>query len=250
MFQLQPFPTTEWNLIRFARYIANGVTSYDTVKGYLSAVKRFHELSSICFPDKLHLLKIELMSIKRELANAVKKAVLATPELLRQICHKVDLSSALEMTCYVDLLIVFCLFLRKSNLVPDTQGMFNDKEQLTRADVWKMGKLTLVDIRWSKTNQHRQKELLLPLVPAKHREICPVYWINQLFRIQPGLPLQSPLFSYRHHGRVIPITYDVLSKKYKEWVSAIGKDNTNYLTFAQEMRSKSRPDCRIDRRGC
>ena len=85
-----PFPTTEWDLIRYTRYIANGVTSFDTVKAYLSAVKRFHEIAKIPFPsqDQLHLLKIEMMSLKRELAGPVKKANPVTVQLLLEIYEK------------------------------------------------------------------------------------------------------------------------------------------------------------------
>ena len=85
--------------------------SYDTVKNYLSAVKRFHELSGIQFPINIHLLKLEMMSIRKELATAVKKATPMTPTLLREIYSKVDLTSAVEVTCYAALVIGFHLFL-------------------------------------------------------------------------------------------------------------------------------------------
>ena len=189
IYGLRPFPTTEWNLIRFARYLANGVTLYDTVKNYLSAVKRFHELGSVVFPSSLHLLKIEMMSIKWELVSVVRKAAPLTPKVLKDIYGKVDLSSPVEVVAYVALLLGFYLFLRRSNLVSETGERFEPKEQLTRKDIWKLGNLTVVDIKWNKTNQYRQRDLILPLIPAKSKIICPVFWVNVLYQ---RFPAKSP----------------------------------------------------------
>ena len=175
LYGIDLFPATEWNLIRYARYLANGVTSYDMVKNYLSAVKRFHELGGIKFLCELYLLRLHMMSIKRELATAVKKAVPMTPALLRDIYHKAKLDSPVEVTCYIALVIGFYLFLRRSNLVSETGEKFNPKEQLTRRDVWMMGKLTVMDIKWSKNNQYKQRDLILPLIPAKCKYVCPVF---------------------------------------------------------------------------
>ena len=134
----------------------------------------------------------------------------------------------MERACYSALVIGFCLFLRKSNLVPDTQEGFNPMEQLTRQDVWQQGKLTMIEIRWSKTNQYRERDLLLPLIPARNKLICPVFWIKQLFKTAPGLLLKSPLFCYRKCGKVVPVVYDQLSKLYKQWVQKTGVDPVDH----------------------
>ena len=228
IYRLCPFPVTEWNLIRYARYIANGVTAYDTVKSYLSAVKRFHELGGIEFPEQLHLLKVELMAIKKELVGPVKKAVPLTTELLLEIYKKVNLQDSMELVAYITLLIGFCLFLRRSNLVPETGTQFNPKEQLTRADVWQCGKLMLVDVRWTKNNQYRERELILPLLPARNHVICPVYWMKVLLSRFPTMDLQVPLFSYVKAGKHIPITGDYLSKKYKSWIELTGRNSDQF----------------------
>ena len=101
------------------------------VKAYLLAIKRFHEIAGIQFPVSLHLLKLEMMSIKRELAGPTKKAVPVTARLLTEIYRHVNLQSDQELVCYVALLVGFYLFLRQSNLAPDTCTTFNHKEQLT-----------------------------------------------------------------------------------------------------------------------
>ena len=228
IYQIPPFPATEWNLIRYARYIGNGVTSFDTVKAYLSAVKRFHELARIPFVQNVHLLKLEMMALRRELVAPVRKAVPMTVKLLMDIYRQIDLDKAIDIVCYVALLVGFCLFLRRSNLAPDTGVGFNPKEQLTRGDVWAMGKLTMVDVKWSKNNQYKERELILPLIPARNKIICPVFWITYMINKYPAKQKSAPLFCYPKSGKMIPLTTEVLAKKYKDWVQKTGRDNTDY----------------------
>ena len=228
IYGIDPFPTTEWDLIRYARYLANGVTSYDTVKNYLSAVKRFHELAAVEFPKQLNLLKLEMMSIRKELATVVKKAVPITPQLLLELYQKVDLKDPVETLAYIALVLGFCLFLRRSNLVAESGEKFNPKEQLTRKDIWKMGKLTVVDIKWSKTNQYRNRDLIIPLIPTRCKQICPVFWTQALYQRFPTEDPDAPLFSYARRGKMTPLTGDTLSKKYKQWVAATGRDTEGY----------------------
>ena len=220
-YQLPPYPATEWQLIRYARYLANGVTSYDTVKGYLSTIKRLHEIGGFQFPSETHLLKQELKAIRRELITAIKKAVPITPQILLQIYSVIKLKDIVDVVTYAGLVIGFCLFLRKSNLVPDTQDGFNPAEQLTRGDITFRGPLTLVDIKWSKTLQYRQRELRLPLLQARNKQICPIYWLTYIFNKLPARRDQ-PLLCYPKNGKMVPVTYDLMSSKLKTWVQQAG----------------------------
>ena len=198
-YQLQPLPMTEWNLIRYARYLANGVTSYNTVTGYLSAIKRIHEIASIPFPSTRHQLKLELMAIRHELAGPVKQATPITPNILAEIYQVVNQSDDFQTVCFAALILGFCLFLRKSNLVPELVKDFNPKEQLTRQDVWSYFQYTMVDIKWSKTLQYRERELSLPLKPARNNVVCAVHWINMLRTRFSGKP-NDPLIAIPKNG--------------------------------------------------
>ena len=225
-----PYPTTEWQLIRYARYLANGVTSYNTVKNYLTIIKRLHEISGYPFPRDVHMLKLQLKAIRFELAGPVKKAVPVTPQLLLTLFKFVNVHDDVELVAYVGLLIGFLLFLRKSNLVPDTREGFVVNEQLSWQDVWYYGKILMVSVKWSKTLQYKQKELDLPLLPAKNLILCPEYWIEYLRgRFNPSGG--DPLLSYPQGGKMIPLTYAKLSGLYKKWVGMSGKDATDNYTL-------------------
>ena len=159
-YELQPFPATEWNLVRYVRYLANGVTSYGTVTGYLSTIKRLHEIGGYPFPQELHQLKLELMTIKFELAGPMKQVTPVTLSLLVRIFEVVNQADNKQMVGYAALVIGFCLFLRKSNLVPESLSQFKAGEQLVKGDVWNYLGYMMVDIRWSKTLQYRESVVI------------------------------------------------------------------------------------------
>ena len=171
-YRLEPLPADQWQLVRFARYIGSGVTSFDTVTGYMSTIKRIHELGGFPFPQDLHLLKLEMMALRRELAHFIKKAPPVSPELLWKIHQQVDMTKSVNVTAYAALVVGFTLFLRKSNLVPDTVTSFNPEEQLTVEDISMKNSVVMVGIKWSKTLQNRDRELVLPLIPAKNGGVC------------------------------------------------------------------------------
>ena len=83
----------------------------------------------------------------------------------------------------------------------------------------------VVDIKWSKTNQYRNQDLIPPLIPAKNREICLVFWINLLHQRFPTNDKNAPLFGYRKrcHDVFTPLSADILANKYKNWIKATGR---------------------------
>ena len=58
-----------------------------------------------------------------------------------------------------------------------------------------------------------------PLIPAKDTRVCPNYWVRRLLTTVAGKD-HDPLFSYVRNGQIVPITYEVLVTKLKQWVHA------------------------------
>lgn len=209
-------------MVRYAHYIANTVVSYETVVNYLSGVRRLHELAGYEAPGAQEPnMKLMMCALKLELAHPIKQAEPVTPELLR--------ADHTRMVCFTALLVGFYLFLCKSNLVPDGEKKFDPQKQLTRADVQIGGTMALVVIRWSKTIQYREKELLLPLMLVEDVRICPVFWLRlMMHKIRAGD--QEPLFSIPMGcvGVVKPLTYDCLGTQLKHWVGMMQMPNDRY----------------------
>ena len=109
--------------------------------------------------------------------HEVKQAEPVMPELLVKLSKVVDYKDQVELVAWTALLLGFYMFLRKSNLVPDTMEDFNPEQQFRRADLnlTTIGKPMMIEVRWSKTIQFKQKILCMPVIPAKNRAICPVF---------------------------------------------------------------------------
>ena len=228
MHKLALFPADSYQMVRFARYIGNTVVTVGTVQNYAGGVRKLHDLGGFKVPDSGEpSFKLIIQALRFELAKPTKQAKAMTPQLLRQIYNHVDLNKPLEVVCYTAILIGFYLFLRKSNLVPDSSVTFNPEQKLARGDVFIAGWLVVLDIRWSKTIQYKEKELLLPLIPAKCQAICPIYLIWYMLMSIPWQP-QDPLFSVPKKGRNIALNYEQLRKLLAKWVAMTGEDPEGY----------------------
>lgn len=222
---LKMFPASSWQLVRYARYIANTVTSHETVLNYLSGVRKLHELAGFSIPgaDDPNLKHI-MRAIKAELAHPIKQAEPMSPAILKQIYNWVNLSEVKDIVCFTALLVGFYLFLRSSNLVPESKKEFNPKKQLIRTDLQLGQSIILVIIKWSKTIQYQEKELLLPLLPARDITICPVFWLKLMLKVVPLVRENQPLFAVPDMGtnNIVPLTYGQLGAKLKQWIEKIG----------------------------
>ena len=107
--------------------------------------------------------------------------------------------------------------------------------------MWTTGKLTLVNIKWSKTNQYRQRELILPLIPARNKVICPVFWLKVLYNKFLMKDVKSPLFSYARQGKIWPITTELLARNYKEWVKKTGRDPDGFTLHGLRRGARTMP---------
>lgn len=225
---LSMFPATEWQMVRFARYLGNSVTSVETVKNYLAGVRTLHRVGGFRVPDPSEPnLNLLLRGLKFELAHATKQARPMTPRILYMIYQQLRLEDKLELISFAALVLGFYLFLRPSNLVPTTEADFLPGEQLTKGDVRRQGAYTMVDIRWSKTVQYKQKINSLPLIPSEKIEICPVFWTNVVKSIN-NRGKDDPLFSFLQGKRPVVVTYSQLSRRLKEWMVRIGRDPEGY----------------------
>ena len=108
------------------------------------------------------------------------------------------------MVAWTALLLGFYMFLRKSNLVPDTMDTFNGEQQFCRSDINLLGldKAMMVEIRWSKTIQFKQKVLRLPVLPAKNKAICPVFWTHYMINKIPA-QLHHPVLTLNAVGAAV-----------------------------------------------
>ena len=174
-------------------------------------------------------MKMFITGLKRIMPHAVKQAKPIMPELLLKISKVVNYRDQVEMVAWVGVILGFYMFLRKSNLVPDTMDTFNKEQQFYRADINLLGldKAMMFEIRWSKTIQHKQKILRLPVLPAKNKAICPVFWVHYMVSGIPAQP-QDPVVSIKAPGTTLALSANQLIYTLRKWLILTGQDATAF----------------------
>ena len=164
------FPADEWQLCRYALHTAEHVTAQGTVKNHVHGVKSLQGLAGFTAPvTYTPNLRIVLDGLKELLKSEGHSADPMTAEILQDIHTKVDMENSFQLCVYTGLVIGFCLLLRKSNLVPESQPKFNGKEQLTwdHVIVDDLTQLLLFNIEWSKMDPHGEDPGWFPVIPSE-----------------------------------------------------------------------------------
>ncbi len=218
-YNLVPFPASPAVLTMFAQHLSTIFKSAHSVQNYVSAMRTLHRLRG-------HKQNVDSTfwhtshdrGLRKQMMRPVKQALPITPELLLQMSKFVSPADDEQLVAWTAILLGFHLFLRKSNLVPDSAQSFNPARQFTRAHVQLHAKVALLTITWSKTIQFQQRHLQVPIVTGAHYMTCPLSWLHTMVSQIPAPP-SAPLFSLRS-GRAL--TYARLTHWLKFWVSQTG----------------------------
>ena len=196
----------------------------------MSGIRTCLALLGLPIPDvNDRQMKMFTTGLKRVMPHAVKQAEPVTPEILLRISKVVNYRDQVELVVWTALLLGFYMFLRKSNLIPDTMETFNKAEQFCRSDISLLGldKAMMIDIRWSKTIQYKQKILRVPVLPAKNKAICPVFWMHVMTALVPAVHDQSA-FSLRLGGRQLALSANQLIYRFRKWLLLIGQEPVKF----------------------
>ena len=163
-----------------------------------------------------------MMGIRRTLKHKVKQAQPITIEILKRILPFVDVSNSKQLAIWVALLFCFVLFLRKSNLVPNSR-IHDPIHQLSRRDIKIDQGLMIVHIKWSKTIQFGQRKLQIPMEEYKDSNICPLKWLCIMVNRIPAGGTHN-LFLFWHNGLILLVTYRDLTIQMRKWLQLAGTE--------------------------
>ncbi len=159
-YALVPFPASTEVLLKYLSFLSFVLKSPDSVRNYLSHVRTAHIwLGCETVNFKHDLVQIMLKGLKRFQKHQVQRAVPVTPDMLVKILQHVDLVDREQIIAWTVMLVAFYLFLRKSNLVPDSRDFLNAVHVLFHDDLWFTDHDILFRIRWTKTVQFAEREL-------------------------------------------------------------------------------------------
>ena len=227
---LEYFPCDNKQLCRFGQHLSSTFESPDSVTNYLSGVRMCLALLGLQIPDvNDRQIKMFTTGLRRIMPHAIKQAELVTPELLLRLSKVINYRDQVQLVAWTGPLLGFYMFLRKSNLVPDTMDTFDREQQFCRSDLNLLGtdRAMMCEIRWSKTIQYKQKVLQLPVLPAKNKAICPVFWTHYMVNLIQVAP-HHPVLSLKVAGNVLALSANQLIYRFRKWLLLIGCDPSIY----------------------
>ena len=231
-YEIEPFPTSNQNLCRFGQHLVSdkGFTSADSVNNYLSGIRTCHTILGLEPPNiKEKQMQWFMQGLKRVLIHEVRQAAPITPEMLLCMSSVISYTDQVEVVAWVATLIGFSMFLRKSNLVPESMTTFDGECQFRRSDFNIVDPLSpmVVDVRWSKTNQFKQRVLKVPVLPVRNKAICPVLWAQYMFSIIPAQP-QDAAFTIYSGNHKVALSSNQLCTRLRKWLEIIKYPSEEY----------------------
>ncbi len=211
----------------FAAHLARTL-KFSSIKQYLNAVRLEHLERGLPNPllDNFQL-SCTLKGIRRALGDKAHRKLPITPELLRAILRKLDLSSPLHAAFWAACLLMFYTLLRRSNALFDplqaAAGRF-----LKRGDVFRTAEGIAVQVTWSKTNQFGARVMTIPLVSSPGNPLCPVQAYALALIRSPSPDRALPAFSYLADGILIPLTPEVFIKQLRSALSDAVDNTADY----------------------
>ena len=168
-------------------------------------------------------------ALKRVMQHTVKQAQPITPQILMRMSKVVKYSDKVEVIAWTAVLMGFYMFLCKSNLVPEAMDKFDPVQQFTRVDVNLMGLnlAMMCEVRWTTTLQFRQRILRFPVLPAKNKAICPVFWVHKMVLDNLGGP-EDPLFLIQTPNQKLCLSFNQLIYQLRKWLKLLGEDDMEY----------------------
>ena len=225
VFNLCAFPVNQWQLVRFATFLSFHFRSPKAVENYVATICTLNELGGYGKVVKgLHLRKC-LMGIKRKMKHRETKAKPLTFEMFHKMLPLVNFNSDKQLVCWVALVFAFHLFMRKSNLVPESRCI-DDEKQFQRRDFRHHKDVMLADVKWAKNRQFGER-LLIPIVRNTKSTLCPFYWFMYMVDRIPAPP-DAPAFCYQLQDLLVPITYQELMAQMRIWLMQIGEDGNRF----------------------
>ena len=85
----------------------------------------------------------------------------------------------------------------------------------------------MIEIRWSKIIQHKQKILRLPVLPAENKAICPMFWLYHMVNRIPAAP-QDPVLALRVAGQIVSLSSNQFIYRIRKRLLLIGEDARIY----------------------
>ena len=200
-------------------------SGYSHLKHLLHCVDYYHQINDLPVPVKNFALDSTLQGLKRELAGTPNQVLPITPDILRKMYLRLNMSKNKDLALWCGFLTTFrCLF-RKSNSVPEGRN-FDAEKILTRKHIVlnHQTKTVLVYVSWSKTIQFGGKDIIIPIPQTNDPHLDLFRHLDMLFS-RVSVNDSAPAFSYGHDSF---ITYKSFTEGLKTLLKKCDVDPARY----------------------
>ena len=132
-------------------------------------------------------------------------------------------------------MLAFFSFMRLSNIVPHTRARYDYSRNLARRDVIFAPTEASVLLKWSKTNQFKDRVATIWVSFLLGSPLCPVTALKAIISLIPGSD-NDPLFATNAHDSLYPLTDSMVRKHLKRVLALLGLQN-DWYTFHTFRRS-------------
>ena len=203
--RLQVFPPSSQNIIRFYTYLTDKLSAFSSLQNYQSSINIFYRVYGFHVDTESILFKFLNMSAKKCLSTMPVTKRPLDPEHLLAIINHTDQQNPFQV-CFMNALTIgFFALLRRSNICPPSPKEFDCEKHLTRGDVRIQDDGVIVQLKWSKTNQHNSKVFEIPIANSGHQVLDP----PRMFRdFNSKFPVHDhdPCFSFYYCGHLYILT--------------------------------------------
>lgn len=208
-----PVPASPATLCRYVSFLAKRL-KFNSIKQYLNFVRILHCEWNLKNPvENNFLLSHTLKGIRRCLGDCVVRKRPVTPDMLKQIFQKLDLSKSFDAATWAICLTMFYGFLRRSNVMVPSQAKFDGSKHLRRQDILFFPWGVLIHIRWSKVIQFKSRTFDVPLPRLPDNVLCPVNALCNYLRLTSGASLSGPAFIHHSNSQRKVITPEMFIER-------------------------------------
>ena len=227
-FSYTPVPVGNLQLTRYVAHLSTFL-SMSSIPCYLSVIRLLHLESGFQNPlSNNYQLSSVLKGARRELAAPPRQMAPITPQILKSIYQKLDLSQPILAAFWAAALVAFYSLFRKSTLLP-VSNYHNCKTELCRKDYRKIQTTWVLNVKHTKTLQYSNKLLQIPLPEIPGSVLCPIGAMHRLNSLSGEIPSHAPLFSYPVRGGPYShLNHTSFHKLLRTFIGAIGLPPGDY----------------------
>ena len=215
-------------LLAFLEYLHSNALTAANISNYLAGIRAIfilHDLPTHMFKDQRIQMFVKSLQIDRPLT--IKSTPVFSIDMLRDIViqsQKFEFSHIFAALY----LLAFYSFLHLSNIVPHSFMGFDISRHLARGDVIFGDTSAVIIIKWSKTNQLRNKVHYVTIPKVPQSLLCPFLALKTMLQKIPGSQ-NDPLFTIPGHGHYLPLTDSIVKKHLKRVLKALGWEHHKYI---------------------